>query len=121
MANGITETIGLDTGDRYTRYSILDERSGEEVGSGRVRTTPGGMERFLENYPRARVVLEVGTHSRWVNQVAQDNCAEVFQPEQIDQERLAVVEPDQDLVRNSDLDGSRLGQVDGVPALGLCQ
>ena len=64
MANGITETIGLDMGDRYTRYSILDQRSGEEVGSGRVRTTPTGMERFLENYPRARVVLEVGTHSR---------------------------------------------------------
>ena len=78
MANGITETIGLDMGDRYTRYSILDQRSGEEVGSGRVRTTPTGMERFLENYPRARVVLEVGTHSRWANQVAQDTCAEVL-------------------------------------------
>lgn len=78
MANAITETIGLDLGDRYTRYSVLDQQSGEEVGSGRVRTTPAGMERFLENYPRARVVLEVGTHSRWANQVAQDACAEVL-------------------------------------------
>lgn len=78
MANGITETIGLDMGDRYTRYSILDQASGEEVGSGRVRTTPAGMERFLENYPRARVVLEVGTHSRWANQVAEASCAEVL-------------------------------------------
>ncbi len=78
MANGITETIGLDMGDRHTRYCILDQESGDEVGSGRVRTTPMGMERFLENYPRARVVLEVGTHSRWANQVAQDACAEVL-------------------------------------------
>jgi len=78
MANGITETIGLDMGDRYTRYSIVDQRSGEEVGSGRVRTTPSRLERFLEHYPRARVVLEVGTHSRWVNQVALDNCREVL-------------------------------------------
>jgi transposase len=78
MANGITETIGLDMGDRYTRYSILDQESGEEVGSGRVRTTPGGLERFLEHYPRARVVLEVGTHSRWASQVARDHCAEIL-------------------------------------------
>jgi len=78
MAKGITETIGLDMGDRYTRYCILDQVSGEQVGSGRVRTTPVGMERFLEHYPRARVVLEVGTHSRWANQVAQDSCAEVL-------------------------------------------
>ena len=27
----------------------------------------------------------------------------------------------EDIVRNSGLDGSRFGQVDGVPALGLCQ
>ncbi len=78
MAKGITETIGLDMGDRYTRYCILDEGSGKEVGSGRVRTTPTSMERFLSLYPRSRVVLEVGTHSRWANQVAQDSCAEVL-------------------------------------------
>ena len=78
MANGITETIGLDMGDRYTRYSILDQASGEPVGSGRIRTTPMGMEQFLGSYPQARVVLEVGTHSRWANQVAQDNCLEVL-------------------------------------------
>lgn len=78
MAQGITETIGLDLGDRYTQYSILDQRSGEEVGSGRVRTTPSGVEAFLTNYPRARVVLEVGTHSRWVSQAAQTCCEEVL-------------------------------------------
>lgn len=78
MTKGITTTIGLDLGDRYTRYSILDEKSGEEVGSGRVRTTPEGMHAFLVGHPRARVVLEAGTHSRWADQVATRCCAEVF-------------------------------------------
>ena len=42
MAQGISETIGLDVGDRYSRYSVVDQTSGEEVVSGRLRTTPGG-------------------------------------------------------------------------------
>jgi len=78
MANGITETIGLDVGDRYTRYSIVDQRSGDEVGTGRVRTTPGHVEQFLTSYPRSRVVLEVGTHSRWISQAAQSCCEETL-------------------------------------------
>jgi transposase len=78
MANGITETIGLDMGDRYTRYCVLDHASGEEVGSGRVRTTPTHMEGFLQSHPQARVVLEAGTHSRWTNDIAETYCTEVL-------------------------------------------
>ncbi len=78
MTNGITETIGLDMGDRYTRYAIVDQKSGKEVGTGRVATTPSKMEAFLSNYPAARVVLEAGTHSRWASQAAQACCEEVL-------------------------------------------
>ena len=78
MTNDITETIGLDMGDRYTHYCILDHESGEEVGSGRVKTTPMHMEGFLQSHPQARVVLEVGTHSRWTNHIAETYCAEVL-------------------------------------------
>ncbi len=78
MSELITETIGLDMGDRYTQYSILDQNSGKEVGTGRVATTPSKMQSFLSNYPRARVVLEVGTHSRWASQAAQACCEEVL-------------------------------------------
>jgi len=78
MGNGITETIGVDMGDKYSRYSILDQASGEVVGTGRVATTPRSMETFLSNYPQARVVLEVGTHSRWSSEIAQACCEEVL-------------------------------------------
>ena len=78
MAKGITETVGLDVGDRFTRYSILSQESGEEVGSGRVRSTPEGVRRLLGAYPGARVVLEAGTHSRWISHTAERCCAEVL-------------------------------------------
>lgn len=78
MAETITETIGLDVGDRFTRYSVLDQASGEEVGSGRVRSTPACVRRFLGAYPGARVVLEAGTHSRWISYAGEACCAEVL-------------------------------------------
>lgn len=78
MGNGITQTIGVDVGDRYSRYSILDQKTGEVVGNGRVRTTPKTMGQFLVNYPNARVVLEAGTHSRWASRTAQACCEEVL-------------------------------------------
>jgi len=61
-----TMTVGLDLGDRYSHVFLLaDEDEGEQS---RVATTPVGMRRFFERIPPARVVLEVGTHSRWVSQ-----------------------------------------------------
>ena len=78
MRNGITQTIGLDVGDKWSRYSVLDQKSGQVVESGRVRTTPRGMEQFFSSHPRARVVLEVGTHSRWASHAAQACCQEVL-------------------------------------------
>jgi len=78
MSELITETIGLDMGDRYTQYCILDQKSGKEVGTGRVGTTPSKMQAFLSTYPSARVVLEVGTHSRWASEAAQACCEEVL-------------------------------------------
>jgi transposase len=59
-------TIGLDLGDRTTRYCILDER-GEIVSEDRLATTKEGFDSLLEKMPRSRVALEVGTHSPWVS------------------------------------------------------
>lgn len=59
-------TVGLDLGDRYSHVFLLAES--DEGEEGRVATTPTGMRRFFERLPPARVVLEVGTHSRWVSQ-----------------------------------------------------
>jgi transposase len=59
-------TVGIDLGDRSSRYCILDEQ-GEPVVEGSVATTRKGLAQVLGSKPRSRVALEVGTHSPWVS------------------------------------------------------
>jgi transposase len=61
-------TIGLDVGDKFSALYIVDDR-GEWVETGRVRTTPVALQGRFAGMPRARVVLEAGTHSPWVSRV----------------------------------------------------
>jgi len=61
-------TIGLDLGDRYSAVYVLDAE-GECVELGRVRTTPAALRQRFAGMPRARVVMEAGTHSPWVSRV----------------------------------------------------
>jgi transposase len=58
-------TVGVDVGDRFSELSWLDE-AGEVLEEGRIRTTRGAFRSRFEGLARCRVVLEVGTHSRWV-------------------------------------------------------
>jgi len=62
--------VGGDLGDRYTDVAVLDA-GGAEVDAIRVKTTRAALERYLGTYKQARVVIEVGTHSRWVAEVIQ--------------------------------------------------
>jgi transposase len=59
-------TIGLDLGDRSSRYCILDE-SGEVASEGSLLTTRAGLDSLFAKMPSSRVALEVGTHSPWVS------------------------------------------------------
>jgi transposase len=59
-------TIGLDLGDKYSEGCVVDA-SGEVVETFRVRTTQPALDRVLARFGKARVVLEVGTHSPWVS------------------------------------------------------
>jgi transposase len=61
-------TIGIDLGDRNSRYCILDE-AGEVVREGVVATTPAGFSELLEGMVPCRVALEVGSHSPWVSRL----------------------------------------------------
>ena len=61
-------TVGLDLGDRTTRYCVLQE-AGEVISEGSLATTKGGLCSLLEKMPRSRVALEVGTHSPWVSRL----------------------------------------------------
>ncbi len=58
-------TIGMDLGDQFTYYCVLDE-AGEVMVEGKLPTTKQGKQVF-GRIPRSRVALETGAHSPWVS------------------------------------------------------
>ena len=81
MTNSFPETpamtVGIDVSDRLTSFCVLD-REGEILEEGRVRTTPEGFARRFEAIECCRVVMEVGTHSRWASKLLADIGHEVI-------------------------------------------
>jgi len=65
---GISTTIGLDLGDRWSRYCVVDG-SGAVIEEDRVRTSTAGLEHRFRQIPAVRIVLEAGTHSPWVSRL----------------------------------------------------
>jgi len=63
-------TMGLDLGDRHSRYCLLNQE-GEVVEEGRMQSTEAAFRRHFEGEPRQRVALECGTHSPWVSRLLQ--------------------------------------------------
>jgi transposase len=70
-------TVGVDLGDRSSRYCILDEQ-GEVLAEGSVATTKKGFAQVFGSKPRSRVALEVGTHSPWVSRYVADMGHEII-------------------------------------------
>ena len=66
MATQQRLTIGLDLGDRTSRYCILNE-AGEVVSENQLPTTKGALSSLFGKMPASRIALEVGTHSPWVS------------------------------------------------------
>jgi transposase len=58
------QTVGIDLGDRFSRYCVLNE-DGEVTEEGRVRTSAEAFRLHWEGEPHQRMVLETGTHSPW--------------------------------------------------------
>jgi transposase len=61
-------TIGLDLGDRFSYYCVLDE-TGRMVMEQKVSTTPKALQVALGGMPRSRIALETGTHSPWLSRL----------------------------------------------------
>src|SRR5580698_760459 len=59
-------TVGIDLGDKTSRYCILDEAGGV-VSEDQVPTTKAGFDALFAKMPASRIALEVGTHSPWVS------------------------------------------------------
>jgi len=61
-----TETIGVDLGDKMSRYAILNEE-GVAVEEGSFRNHVDSIAKHFGKRGRARVALEVGTQSAWIS------------------------------------------------------
>jgi transposase len=61
-------TVGVDLGDRWSQYCILG-LEGETLAEGQLRTTQEDIREFFQALTVARVVMEVGTHSAWIQDV----------------------------------------------------
>jgi transposase len=59
-------TVGIDLGDRSSRYCILDEQ-GDLLCEGSFPTTKDGVEKLFATMPKRRIALETGCHSPWVS------------------------------------------------------
>src|SRR5882672_5856433 len=59
-------TIGMDLGDKTSRYCVLGA-NGELLSEGSVATTKKAMAGKFAGMRRCRVAMEVGTHSPWLS------------------------------------------------------
>lgn len=65
-------TAGLDVGDKYSYLAVLDA-SGELAEETRVATTKKALAAvFSRGATRLTVVIEAGTHSRWISRVIEE-------------------------------------------------
>lgn len=61
-------TVGLDLGDRYSRYCMLNEDR-DVIGEGRLQTGEATLGEFFVDKATMRIALEAGTHSPWVSRL----------------------------------------------------
>src|ERR1700739_1846196 len=59
------ETIGIDLGDKVSRYCIVDS-DGEVVEEGSFRNQVSSIEKHFSGEPR-RIALEAGAQSAWIS------------------------------------------------------
>jgi transposase len=70
-------TIGMDLGDKASRYCTLD-KDGAVVREGSIVTTKKGMLQTFGGMKRCRIAMEVGTHSPWVSRLLKSLGHEVI-------------------------------------------
>src|ERR1700678_1329425 len=70
-------TIGVDLGDRWSFYCVLEE-AGKIILEQKVATTPEAMKQTFGKMPRSLMVLETGTHSPWASQLLTELGHEVL-------------------------------------------
>ncbi len=61
-------TVGVDLGDQWSHFCILGLQ-GETLSEGQLPTREAEVKEFFQALPGVRVVMEVGTHSPWMQEV----------------------------------------------------
>src|ERR1700751_345027 len=61
-------TIGVDLGDRWSFYCVLDEAA-KILLEQKVPTTPEALKQTFAKIPRSLLAMETGTHSPWVSRL----------------------------------------------------
>src|SRR5512142_281905 len=64
-----TLVIGIDLGDRTSTYCVRTRPGQEVLVEGVVETKPEGILDTFQRLQSQRMVMETGTHSRWVAQL----------------------------------------------------
>lgn len=62
------QSVGLDLGDRFTHYCLLNEE-GEVIEEGRIPTTESALVKHFSGEVTMRIAMEAGTHSPWVSRL----------------------------------------------------
>src|SRR5215472_7146409 len=70
-------TVGLDLGDCWSWYCVLDEQ-GEVVVEHKLSTTQKAVREAFGAMPQSRVALETGTHSPWISRLLKELGHEVI-------------------------------------------
>jgi transposase len=65
MPKRMRETIGIDLGDKVSRYCMLDQ-DGEVMEEGTFRNQTSSIEKHFGDRPR-RIALEAGAQSAWIS------------------------------------------------------
>ena len=69
-------TVGIDLGDKTSRYCVLDV-DGSVVLERSIATTKKGLTQVFASLGASRIALEVGTHSPWVKRLLESWSHEV--------------------------------------------
>jgi len=70
-------TIGMDLGDSWSFYCVLDE-TGKIILEQKVATTKEAMKQTFGKIPRSLIAMETGTHSPWVSRLLTELGYEVI-------------------------------------------
>jgi transposase len=61
-------TLGMDLGDHWSCYCVLDE-AGKIILEQKVAMTPEAMKQTFSKIPQSLIAMETGTHSPWVSRL----------------------------------------------------